>query len=207
MKRIVLKLLGVAAISGIVVLSAVASPVNLTLSGSGTIGLSSSGSGSLTVCLGGGSPCADSLSVMGSGAGDFTGITSFMISAGGPISLTQSGSNCVFANASLSGVTFAGGDLTGSINSMTVSQASSQVSSGLASISGSGTILTIAGVSANVPFNFSGTINVGAGVNICALPGGGVTGGISATPEPASLALAMTGLLLFGGTVRRWFAS
>lgn len=205
MRKFVFKLLGVVAIASLVALSASADSVSL--SGSGTIGITSSGSGNVTVCLGGGSPCTNTLSLTGSGTGAFTGTTSFMLSAGAPISLTQVGSTCVFANTSLSGVTFAGGDVSGMLSSLTVSQASSQVSSGLASISGSGTITSVGGVSANVPFDFSGTINVGAGVNICALPGGGVSGSIAPTPESGTLPLAAIGLLLFGGAVRRWFAS
>lgn len=206
MIKIAVKLLGLAACGGLLALSASANSVNLTLNGSGTIGFSSSGSGNLTVCLGGGSPCTGSLSATGVGNGDFAGVTNFMISSSVPISLTET-SNCVFANASLSGITFAGGSLSGTIDSMTISQASSQVSSGLASLSGTGTITTIGVLTVNVPFSFSGTLNVGAGVDLCALPGGGSTGGVSPTPEPGTLPLAMTGLLLFGGAVRRWFVS
>jgi hypothetical protein len=204
MRIILSKFLGAAAILCLAAFSASANPISLTLNGSGTIGLSSTGSGNLTVCLGGGSPCANTLSATGIGTGDFSGVTGFTISAGAPISLTEV-SNCVFANASLTGVTFLGGTLSGTLTSMTVSQTSGQVSSGLARISGTGAITSLAGLTVNVPFNFSGTLHVGAGVDICALPGGGTTGGIGATPEPGTLALAGTGLLLLGGAVRRWF--
>lgn len=205
MKDMLLKMLGVTALLGLSVCPASASSVSLTLNGSGMIGVSSSGSGNLTLCLGGGSPCTDSVVATGTGTGDFSGITGFTISASAPISLTEV-SSCVFANASLTGVTFVGGDLSGTFSSLTVSQTAAQVSSGVASISGTGVITSLAGLTVNAPFDFTGALNVGAGVNICALPGGGVTGSIAPTPEPGTLALAVSGLLLFGGAVRRRFA-
>lgn len=203
MKNVMSKFLGVAAVFCLAALSASASPINLTFKSSGTIGLSSSGSSNLTLCLGGGSPCANSLSATGVGTGDFSGTTGFSISASAPVSLTEV-SNCVFANASLTGVTFLGGTLGGTLNSMTVSQTSSQVSSGVADLSGAGTITSLAGLTVSVPFNFSGVLHVGVGVDICNLPGGTTPG--SLTPEPGTLAMAATGLLLLGGAVRRRLA-
>jgi hypothetical protein len=204
MRNVLLKLLGIGTILGFVTLPASANSVNLTLNGSGTIGIASTGSGNLRLCLGSGS--CNALAFTAVGTGDFTGITSFRISASGPISLWPVGPDSVFANASLSGITFSGGDIDGTFSSMIVSQTSSQVSSGMAKISGTGAITSVAGLRVNVPFNFSGTINVGADVSIGALPGGGTTGEVIPTPEPGILALATTGLLLFGGVFWRRFA-
>lgn len=205
MKTMLARMLGVAVLASLSVIPAWANPVTLSLNGSGTVGITSSGSGNLTLCLGGGSPCSNSLSASGVGNGDFTGITSFTISSSVPISLTEV-SECVFTNASLSGVTFLGGDISGTISSLTVSQAAGQVSSGVASVSGTGTITSFLGLTVNIPFNLAGALDVGAGVNICALPGGGGSGSFGPTPEPGTLGLAVSGLLLFGGAVRRRFA-
>lgn len=206
MKQAVLKLIGSGVLFGLVALGGSANPVSVTLNGSGNIVLSSSGSGNLTVCLGSGSTCANSVNVGIVGTGNFAGVTSLMIT-GGPISLTEQGSLCVFANAALTGVTFAGGSLSGTINSLTISQTSAQLSSGLATISGTGTITSILGVMQNVDFNFSQNLNVGVNVDICAIPSGGVTGTVAPTPEPLTLVLMGTGLLFIGGTVRRRLAS
>jgi hypothetical protein len=206
MRNVLSKFLGGAAVLCLAALSASASPINLTFNGSGTIGLSNSSSTNLTLCLGGGSPCTNSVSATGVGTGSFSGTTGFTIAASAPISLTEI-SNCVYANASLTGVTFVGGTLAGTLNSMTVSQTSSQVSSGLADISGMGTLTSVGGLSANAPFNFSGVLNVGVGVDICNLPGGQGTGGFTPTPEPGTLTLAASGLLFLGGAVRRWLVS
>ncbi len=205
MKTMLVRMLGVVVLASLSVIPARANSVSLSLNGSGTVGIISSGSGNLTLCLGGGSPCSNALAASGIGNGDFTGITSFTISSSAPISLTEV-SNCVFANASLTGVTFLGGDISGTISSLTVSQTAGQVSSGVASVSGIGTITSVAGLTVNVPFDLAGALNVGVGVDICALPGGGGSGSFAPTPEPGTLALAVSGLLLFGGTVRRRFA-
>lgn len=176
MKHAVLKLIGSAVLFGLTALGASANPATVTLN----------------------------LSGMGTITGTLAGVVNVPLS--GTVTLTggMSGTECVFVNASVSGVVFTSGDISGSITSLTLAQTAAQVTTGVATLSGSGTLSDTALALVNVPFNISGTLHLGAGVDICNISS--ITTPVSPTPEPASLVLAGTGMLLLGFALRRRLA-
>lgn len=177
MRQMILKLLSMAAVFGLVAFGASANPAPITINLSGIGTVTGTAAGAVNVTLGG----TNSITL------DF-----------------QSDNPCSFS-ADVTGVTFTSADVSGSISSFTVTQTAAQVVAGVASISGSGMATTVLGVTVNVPITLSGTINVGAGVDICNLTSP-ITGTVSPTPEPASLFLLGSGLLAMGMAIRRRLA-
>jgi len=176
MSKLIFKILGVAALASLAAFAASATPVQITLNGSGQFAISGTGSGAVT--LGSGTPF--SLSATGKESG--SAATSFTLSSlSGPIAFSGSGST--FTSAQL-GVT------------ITDNLGKSFMVTGLTLTQGAGGEVTLSGALSGGG-SLSAAFNLGASTSLSS----SFSTNTRVTPEPSSLALIATGFLALCGLV------
>lgn len=176
MTKLLFKVLGVAVLASLTALAASASPVDITLNGSGQFAISGNGSGAVT--LGSGTPF--SLTATGTESG--SAATSFTVSSLlGPIAFSGGGSTFTSAQT---GVTIK--DNLGTIFTVT----------GLTLKQGAGGEVTLSGALSGGG-SLAAEFNIGAGASL----NSSFSTKTNVTPEPSTLALIGTGFLALCGLV------
>ena len=174
MTKLFFKILGVAALASLTALAASATPVQITLNGSGQFAISGNGSGAVT--LGSGTPF--SLTATGTESG--SAATSFTLSSLlGPVAFNGGGSTFTSAQT---GVTLTD-NLSNlfTVTSLTLTQGAGGEVTLSGALSGGGSL--------------SAAFNLGAGASLSS----SFSTNTSVTPEPSSLALIATGFLALCG--------
>jgi PEP-CTERM motif len=210
--RIFFKVLGVAAMVSLAALTASADSVDFNTSGA--ITFTGTGSGEIDVCFGSNPSCplGGVLTGSASGTGELSLISGFSLTSTAPVVLTEGTEGEFDADAGTTlglSLNTALGDIVGNLTDLVFLQPCGS-QNGLVSFNANASDLNnIALGILNASADVSGSLNLDAGnTNLCSIIGGtgSGSGGFSPTPEPTTLALFGTGLLMFGGALRHRFA-